>query len=72
MLGAQVVRVEQVHDAFGRPREAPVRELADGTVVVESAEVIPLDPASGSTCAAPRAAGSAKLLARIGPARACW
>jgi glycerate 2-kinase len=34
----------RVHDAFGRPRCAPVRYLADGTAVVEAAEAIPLDP----------------------------
>jgi glycerate 2-kinase len=45
VLGARVVRLERVHDAFGRERDAPVRELTDGTVVVESAEVVPLDPA---------------------------
>jgi glycerate kinase len=44
VLGAEVVRVERVHDAFGREREAPVRVLPDGTVVVESADAIPLDP----------------------------
>jgi glycerate kinase len=45
VLGAEVVRTVRVHDAFGRPREAPVRALADGTVVLESADAIPLDPA---------------------------
>ena len=44
VLGAEVVRVHEVHDAFGRPRGAPIRALADGTAVTESAEVIPLDP----------------------------
>jgi glycerate kinase len=44
MLGAAVRDVVSVHDGFGRPREAPIRELDDGTSVVESAEVIPLDP----------------------------
>jgi len=44
VLGARVRERIRVHDAFGRPREAPIRELADGTAVVESAEVIPLDP----------------------------
>src|SRR5262249_5544192 len=34
-----------VHDAFGRPREAPLWTLPDGTIVVESADAIPLDPA---------------------------
>ena len=45
VLGAREVRRVTVHDAFGREREAPVRELEDGTVVVESADAIPLDPA---------------------------
>ena len=44
MLGAEVVRVERVQDAFGRERDAPVRALPDGTVVVESADAVPLDP----------------------------
>ena len=44
VLGARVRERVRVHDAFGRPREAPIRELAEGTALVESAEVIPLDP----------------------------
>jgi glycerate kinase len=44
VLGACVLRRCRVRDAFGRPREAPVRALEDGTVVVESADAIPLDP----------------------------
>jgi len=44
MLEARVVRSVPVHDAFGRPREAPVWALADGTLVVQSADAIPLDP----------------------------
>jgi glycerate kinase len=44
VLGAQVRKRVRVSDAFGRPREAPIRALADGTAVVEAAEVIPLDP----------------------------
>ena len=70
VLGAHVMRVEQVHDAFGRPREAPIRALADGTVVVESAEVIPLDPERLDVRAA-SSRGLGELLARIGPARVC-
>ncbi len=34
----------EVVDAFGRAREAWTRELADGTLVVEAAQAIPLDP----------------------------
>ena len=45
VLGAHTLRRVQVHDAFGRPRDAPVRVLADGTAVVESADAVPLDPA---------------------------
>jgi glycerate 2-kinase len=66
VLGAEVVRVEAVHDAFGRPREAPVCELPDGTVVVESAEVIPLDPSRLDVRAA-SSRGLGELLARVGP-----
>jgi glycerate kinase len=44
VLGAREVRRVTVHDAFGQEREAPVRALGDGTVVVESADAIPLDP----------------------------
>jgi glycerate 2-kinase len=43
VLGARVLRRVEVHDAFGRPREAPVYGLA-GRAVVESADAIPLDP----------------------------
>jgi glycerate kinase len=43
VLGARVRARVPVHDAFGRPREARVWEL-DDAVVVESAEVLPLDP----------------------------
>jgi len=45
ILGARVVSRVRVEDAFGRPREAAIWALPDGTAVVESAEVIPLDPA---------------------------
>ena len=44
VLGAHVRTRVGVTDAFGRPREAPLRELPDGSAVVEAAEVIPLDP----------------------------
>jgi glycerate kinase len=65
VLGARVVRLEEVHDAFGRPRAAPVRELSDGTVVVESAEVVPLDPERLDVRAA-SSRGLGELLARLG------
>jgi glycerate kinase len=66
VLGAKVSRLEAVDDAFGRPREAPVRELPDGTVVVESADVIPLDPSRLDVRAA-SSRGLGELLARVGP-----
>ena len=66
VLGAKVVRVEQVHDAFGRQREAPIRELAGGAIVVESADVLPLDPERLDVQAA-SSRGLGELLARVGP-----
>ena len=45
VLGARELRRVTVHDAFGQEREAPARRLEDGTVVVESADAIPFDPA---------------------------
>jgi glycerate kinase len=45
VLGARVVARLSVPDAFGRPRNAPIRVLADGAALVEAADVIPLDPA---------------------------
>jgi glycerate kinase len=44
VLGARPLSFVRVVDAFGRPHEAPVRALPDGTAVVEAAEAIPLDP----------------------------
>jgi glycerate kinase len=64
-LGAEVVRVVLVHDAFGREREAPVRALPDGTVVVESADAIPLDPARLDVNAA-SSRGLGELIASVG------
>jgi len=66
VLGADVVRWERVHDAFGSEREAPIRALPDGTVVVESAEAIPLDPSRLDVRAA-SSRGLGELLARVGP-----
>jgi glycerate kinase len=43
VLGAEVVEVVRVHDAFGRRREAPIRALGED-VVIEAADAIPLDP----------------------------
>jgi glycerate kinase len=65
VLGARVLRLERVSDAFGRGREAPVRELPDGTAVVESAEVIPLDPSRLDVRAA-SSRGLGELIARVG------
>ena len=45
VLGARIVARVSVPDAFGRPRDAPIRALADGASLVEAADVIPLDPA---------------------------
>ena len=66
VLGAEVVRVERVHDAFGREREAPIRLLPDGTVVVESADAIPFDPKRLDVRAA-SSRGFGELVARAGP-----
>jgi glycerate 2-kinase len=66
VLGAQVVRVERVHDAFGRERQAPVRALPDRTVVVESADAIPFDPQRLDVRAA-SSRGFGELIARAGP-----
>jgi glycerate 2-kinase len=65
LLGAAVVRMESVHDAFWRQREAPIRALPDATMVVESAEVIPLDPSRLDVRAA-SSRGLGELLARVG------
>jgi glycerate kinase len=43
-VGLEAFSATQVHDAFGREREAPIRYLRDGSAVVEAAEAIPLDP----------------------------
>jgi glycerate 2-kinase len=65
VLGASVLRRVPVHDAFGRRREAPLWTLADGTVVVESADAIPLDPARLDVRAA-SSRGFGELLAAAG------
>jgi glycerate kinase len=66
VLGAEVVRMERIHDAFGREREAPVRALPDGTVVLESADAISLDPSRLDVGAA-SSRGFGELIARAGP-----
>src|SRR4051794_27612080 len=65
VLGAREVGRAQVHDAFGREREAPVRRLPDGTAVVESADAIPLDPARLDVRAA-SSLGLGELIAAAG------
>jgi glycerate kinase len=65
VLGARLIRRDRVHDAFGRPVEAPIHELADGTVVVESAQVIPIDPERLDVRSA-SSRGLGELLAQVG------
>ena len=64
VLGARVLELVPVHDAFGRPSEAPIRALPDGTAVVEAAEVIPLDPMRLDPLAA-SSHGLGTLIARV-------
>jgi len=64
VLGARVVARVPVHDAFGRPRQAPIRELSNETALLEAAEVIPLDPARLDALAA-SSRGLGELIARI-------
>jgi glycerate kinase len=67
VLGARLLRSCSVHDAFGRPLESPLHVLPDGAVVVESASVIPLDPARRDVFAA-SSRGLGELLAQVGEA----
>jgi glycerate 2-kinase len=64
VLGARVRERVEVSDAFGRPREAPIRALPDGTAVVESAEAIPLDPNRLDPLAA-SSRGLGELIAKV-------
>ena len=64
-LGARLLRRCPVHDAFGSPVEAPIDALADGTAVVESAEVIPLDARRLDVRLA-SSRGLGELLAQVG------
>ena len=64
VLGAHVREWVSVPDAFGRARQAPIRELADGTAVLESAEVIPLDPERLDPLAA-SSRGLGQLIAQV-------
>ena len=63
-LGGRERQRARVHDAFGHPREAPIRALPDGTAVVEAAEVIPLDPRRLDPLAA-SSRGLGELIARV-------
>lgn len=65
VLGARLLRTARVHDAFGREREALLRGFTDGTVVVESAEAIPLDPSRLSVLDA-SSGGLGELIAAAG------
>ena len=67
VLGARELRRVSVHDAFGRPREAPLYGLDDGAVVVESADAIPLDPSRLDVLSA-SSRGFGELVAAVGPA----
>jgi glycerate 2-kinase len=65
MLDARVVRGARVHDAFGRPRPAPVWALGDGTIVLQSADAIPLNPARLDVLEA-SSRGFGELIAAVG------
>ncbi len=67
-LGLELCVASPVHDAFGRPREAPIRYLHDGSAVVESAEVIPLDPARLDPLTA-SSRGLGELIAALRPCK---
>jgi len=64
VLGARVAAHVRAHDAFGRPREAPIRRLPDNKALVEAADVIPLDPARLDPVAA-SSRGLGELIARV-------
>jgi glycerate 2-kinase len=68
VLGARVRACVHVSDAFGRPREATIRGLPDGTAVVESAEAIPLDPQRLDPLAA-SSRGLGELIAQVDAGR---
>src|SRR5919201_3708132 len=65
---AAVWHVADVHDAFGRPRQARWLELDDGRAVVEAAEAIPLDPWRLDPLVA-SSRGLGELLAAVGRPR---
>ena len=68
MLDARVVSEVVVRDAFGRPLEAPVWGLGDGTLLVQSADAIPLDPSRLDVLAA-SSRGFGELIAAVGECR---
>jgi glycerate kinase len=67
-LGGEWHEVE-VHDAFGRLRVARWLALPDGTVAVESAEAVPLDPARLDAMNA-SSRGLGEVIAAVGRPRA--
>ncbi len=64
VLGAAARETVTVPDAFGRPREASVYELPDGTPLIEAAEVLPLDPGRLDPLSAD-SAGLAEVIAHV-------
>jgi glycerate kinase len=68
VLGTRVVARVSVADAFGDPRDAPIRALADGAALVEAAEVIPLDQARLDPLVA-SSRGLGELIAQVDAAR---
>ena len=64
VFGARMRDTYDVHDAFGRPRSAAIHYVRSGLAVVESAEVIPLDPAQLDPLAA-SSRGLGELIARV-------
>jgi glycerate 2-kinase len=67
-LGLELCVASPVHDAFGRPGEAPIRYLGDGSAVIEAAEVIPLDPARLDPLSA-SSRGLGELVAALKPCK---
>jgi glycerate kinase len=67
-LGARELRRASVHDAFGRPREAPVWTVREGTSLVVSADAIPFD-LSRLDVGAASSRGLGELIAGVEAAR---
>ncbi|MDQ2982633.1 MAG: glycerate kinase [Actinomycetota bacterium] len=68
-LGLEACVACHVHDAFGRPRAAPIRYVDGGIAIVEAAEVIPLEAARLDPFTA-SSAGLGELIAQVEPGRA--